>query len=132
MDIGGDGRLYVASWRGGEASVYVGPQVGFLTCLTPPGWSPTPPASLNAATLAELLDGLSSPSAAASFHCQREILRRGPSPEATRLLVNRRPTPHGRCTGEWRPSSHSSNSTAPIATRPCGNLRLTRPFASSR
>ncbi len=41
MDIGGDGRLYVASWRGGEASVYVGPQVGFLACVTPPGWSPT-------------------------------------------------------------------------------------------
>ena len=37
MDLGGDGRLYVASWRGGEASVYVGPQVGFLACVAPPG-----------------------------------------------------------------------------------------------
>ena len=43
MDIGADGRLYVASWRGGEASVYVGPQVGFLACVAPPGWSPTSP-----------------------------------------------------------------------------------------
>ncbi len=39
MDLGGDGRLYVASWRGGEASVYVGPQVGFLACVAPPGWT---------------------------------------------------------------------------------------------
>jgi hypothetical protein len=30
MELGGDGRLYVASWRGGEASVCVGPQGGFL------------------------------------------------------------------------------------------------------
>ena len=35
MDLGGDGRLYVASWRGGEASVYVGPQVGFVACIAP-------------------------------------------------------------------------------------------------
>ena len=40
MDVGADGRLYVASWRGGEASVYVGPQVGFVACVAPPGWSP--------------------------------------------------------------------------------------------
>ena len=38
MDMGGDGRLFVASWRGGEAAVYVGPQVGFLACITPPGF----------------------------------------------------------------------------------------------
>jgi putative membrane-bound dehydrogenase-like protein len=87
MDIGGDGRLYVASWRGGEASVYVGPQVGFLACVTPPGWGPTSPARLNAAPLAELIDGLSDPSAAVSFHCQREILGRGRAPETTRLLA---------------------------------------------
>jgi len=43
MDVGADGRLYVASWRGGEASVYVGPQVGFVACVAPPGWSPATP-----------------------------------------------------------------------------------------
>ena len=88
MDIAGDGRLYVASWRGGEAAVYIGPQVGFLACVTPPGWSPTSPAARpSAAPLAELIDGLSDPNAAASFHCQREILKRGPAPETTRLLA---------------------------------------------
>jgi len=88
MDIGGDGRLYVASWRGGEASVYVGPQVGFLACVTPSGWSPSSPFNPRGFSLPELIDGLSGPNAAAGFHCQREILRRGPSPEATRALVD--------------------------------------------
>ncbi len=87
MDIGGDGRLYVASWRGGEASVYVGPQVGFVVCVTPPGWSPSSPARLGGAPLAELIDGLCRPNAASAFHCQREIIRRGPSPETTRALA---------------------------------------------
>ncbi len=35
MDMDGSGRLYVASWRGGEASTYVGPNVGFIARVTP-------------------------------------------------------------------------------------------------
>jgi len=88
MDIGVDGRLYVASWRGGEASVYVGPQVGFLACVAPPGWSPASPVDPKGLALAELIDGLCGPNAASRFHCQREILRRGPSPETTRALTD--------------------------------------------
>jgi putative membrane-bound dehydrogenase-like protein len=88
MDIGADGRLYVASWRGGEAGVYVGPQVGFLACLAPPGWSRTPRVDPNERTLAELIDALCGPNAASRFHSQREILRRGPSPETTRALTD--------------------------------------------
>ena len=88
MDIGADGRLYVASWRGGEASVYVGPQVGFLACVAPPGWSPASPVDPKGLALAELIDGLCGPNAASRFHCQREILRRGPSPETTRALTD--------------------------------------------
>jgi putative membrane-bound dehydrogenase-like protein len=87
MDIGADGRLYVASWRGGEAAVYVGPQVGFVACVTPPGWSPPSPVSFAELSLAELVDGLSGPNAAAQFHCQRAILRRGRSPETSRALT---------------------------------------------
>jgi putative membrane-bound dehydrogenase-like protein len=100
MDVGGDGRLYVASWRGGEASVYVGPQVGFLACVTPPDWSRTSPTKLSVAGLAELVEGLSDPNAASSFHAQREILRRGRAQETTRLLVSVASDParplHGR------------------------------------
>jgi putative heme-binding domain-containing protein len=88
MDIGSDGRLYVASWRGGEASVYVGPQVGFLACVAPPGWSPTSPVDPKGLAPAELIDGLCGPNAASRFHCQREILRRGPSLETTRALTD--------------------------------------------
>ena len=88
MDIGPDGRLYVASWRGGEASVYVGPQVGFLACVAPPGWRPTPPADLKGLALAELIEGLCGPNAASRFHCQREILLRGASPETSRALAD--------------------------------------------
>lgn len=87
MDVGGDGRLYVASWRGGEASVYVGPNVGFIACVAPPGWSPSSPSNPKGFSLAELIDGLCGPNAAARFHCQREILRRGPSPESTRAIT---------------------------------------------
>ena len=68
MDIGGDGRLYVASWRGGEAAVYVGPQVGFLACVTPPGWSRNlAPQTRADAELAELIDGLCGPNAPRRF-----------------------------------------------------------------
>ncbi len=100
MDIGPDGRLYVASWRGGEASVYVGPQVGFLACVSPPGWSPTSPIDPKGLAPAELIEGLCGPNAASRFQCQREILRRGPSPETTRALTDLASDPsrplHGR------------------------------------
>src|SRR5262249_43967264 len=42
MDIDGRGRLYVASWRGGEAAVNVGPNVGFVARVTPKGFRPAP------------------------------------------------------------------------------------------
>jgi putative membrane-bound dehydrogenase-like protein len=87
MDLGADGRLYVASWRGGEASVYVGPQVGFVACVAPPGWKAALLIDPKGLSLAELMDGLCGPSAAARFHCQHEVLRRGRSPETTRALT---------------------------------------------
>ncbi len=88
MDIGPDGRLYVASWRGGEASVYVGPQVGFVACVTPPGWKPTPFVDPKNLGLTDLTDGLCSPHAVSRFHFQREIVRRGSSLETTRALTD--------------------------------------------
>jgi putative membrane-bound dehydrogenase-like protein len=88
MDIGADGRLYVASWRGGEASVYVGPQVGFLACVAPPGWSQTSRVDPSGLALAELVDGLRGSHAASRFACQREILRRGRRPQTSRALAD--------------------------------------------
>ena len=87
IDIGPDGRLYVASWRGGEAAVYIGPEVGFVACVTPPGLDVAVVIDPREADLPGLIEGLSGTSQASSFGCQREIIRRGPSPETTGELV---------------------------------------------
>ncbi len=87
MDLGGDGRLYVASWRGGEASVYVGPQVGFLACVAPPGWTASGRRDPKGAGLPELIDGLCGANATARLDYQREIIRRGQTAETTRALT---------------------------------------------
>jgi putative membrane-bound dehydrogenase-like protein len=100
MDLGGDGRLYVASWRGGEASVYVGPQVGFVTCIAPPEWDAASRIHLKSTELAGLVASLCDSSQARSFDAQREILRRGRSAEASRSLLELASDPskplHGR------------------------------------
>jgi putative membrane-bound dehydrogenase-like protein len=88
MDLGPDGRLYVASWRGGEASVYIGPQVGFLACVAPPGWSPASRVEPKTLALGELIDGMCGSRAVSCFHCQREILRRGRSSATTQALTD--------------------------------------------
>ncbi len=86
MDMGPDGRLYVASWRGGEASVHVGPDVGFIACITPPGWKSSPHRDFEQMTLGELTTALCSKRAVESFDAQREIIRRGGSPRLTMTL----------------------------------------------
>jgi putative membrane-bound dehydrogenase-like protein len=86
IDMDGSGRLYVASWRGGEASTYVGPNVGFVARVTPKGLKPTPFPQLKEATLAGLIQYLSSPNTVTRFHSQRELLRRGRSPNTSNLL----------------------------------------------
>lgn len=87
MDMDGFGRLYVASWRGGEASTYVGPNVGFVARITPGGLAPAPFPDLKQADLAELARLMSGPNAVARLHSQREILRRGRKSETTQVLV---------------------------------------------
>src|SRR5262249_38244570 len=68
MDIDASGRLYVASWRGGEAAVYVGPNVGFIACLTPRGLKPTPLPRLKEADPGQLFSLLTGPNAVARLH----------------------------------------------------------------
>ncbi len=87
IDMDASGRLYVASWRGGEASTYVGPNVGFIARVTPPGFKPTPFPNLREADLAQLIGLLSGPNSVARLHSQREILRRGRHAEASAALV---------------------------------------------
>jgi putative membrane-bound dehydrogenase-like protein len=87
IDMDGSGRLYVASWLGGEASVYVGPNVGFIARVTPKGLKPAPFPNLKQADLRSLIGLLSSPNAVARLRSQREILGRGANTEATRALI---------------------------------------------
>jgi putative heme-binding domain-containing protein len=87
MDLDGSGRLYVASWRGGEASTYVGPNVGFIARVTPRGLKPEPFPNLKEADLAQLIRHLSGPNHVARLHSQHEILRRGRKAETTQALV---------------------------------------------
>jgi putative membrane-bound dehydrogenase-like protein len=87
MDMDAAGRLYVASWRGGEASVYVGPNVGFIARVTPRGLKPPPLPDLKAADLAQLVRHLGGPDPVTRLHAQREILGRGRNDEATAALV---------------------------------------------
>ncbi len=87
IDLDGSGRLYVASWRGGEASTYVGPNVGFIARVTPPGLEAKPFPNLKEADLGRLIELLSGPNSVARLHAQREILRRGRNAEASKALV---------------------------------------------
>jgi putative membrane-bound dehydrogenase-like protein len=87
MDIDGSGRMYVASWRGGEAAVNVGPNVGFIARVTPKGWKPTPLPDLGKAGTDVLVSHLAAPQAVTRLHAQGEILRRGRNADMTQALV---------------------------------------------
>jgi putative membrane-bound dehydrogenase-like protein len=89
MDIDGSGRLYVASWRGGEASMYVGPNVGFIARVVPRGLKPAALPNFREASDAQLLDHLTGPNTVAHLASQREVLRRGRKAETTTALIKR-------------------------------------------
>ncbi|QEG43817.1 CotH protein [Roseimaritima ulvae] len=77
MDLDAQGNLYVASWWRGEASVHVGPHVGFVARVTPTAAEPRRLPDLAKASDAELVAALRSPNAVVRFHVQGELLRRG-------------------------------------------------------
>lgn len=87
MDVDADGKLYVASWRGGEASVYVGPNVGFIAQFRPLGLTPEPFPKLKGLDDEALVGLLAAPQAVTRLHAQGEILRRGRKPETSKRLV---------------------------------------------
>jgi putative membrane-bound dehydrogenase-like protein len=87
MDLDVQGNLYVCSWRGGEAAVFVGPNVGFLAKVSPKGMKTAAFGDLKKAELATLVKNLAEPNTPLRRHSQREIIRRGKSAEATKLLT---------------------------------------------
>ncbi|HEV3023172.1 MAG TPA: PVC-type heme-binding CxxCH protein [Pirellulales bacterium] len=87
MDIDGSGRLYVASWRGGEAAVFVGPNVGFVARITPKGLQAEPFLDLQHADIDELVADLAAPRSVRRMYAQGEVLRRGKNAAATQALA---------------------------------------------
>lgn len=86
MDIDGRGRLYVASWRGGEASVYAGPNIGFIARVAPKNLAAEPFPDMTKATKNELVQYLSSYYSITRMHAQAEILSRGQDTSTTSLI----------------------------------------------
>ena len=87
MDMDASGRLYVASWLGGEASVFVGPNVGFVARVAPQGSKAAEFPDLARADVETLVRLLADPVAVTRLHAQGEILRRGASPAATKAVL---------------------------------------------
>lgn len=77
MDIDAEGNLYVASWWAGEASVYVGPHVGFITRIRPADLPARELPELTKLTDSQLVDLLHTEQAVVRFHAQGELIRRG-------------------------------------------------------
>jgi putative heme-binding domain-containing protein len=85
IDVDGSGRMYVSSWKNGGFN-YKGPNVGFVTRITPADFKPTPFPDLTQATDAELVAHHGSPSAVYRQHSQLELVRRGNAPQRADLL----------------------------------------------
>jgi putative membrane-bound dehydrogenase-like protein len=87
MDIDGSGRLYVASWRGGSAVGFEGPNIGFIARVTPKNHKPTPVPDFAKADRAGLIGLLTAPQSVTRLNAQSEILKRGRNPETTKALT---------------------------------------------
>jgi putative membrane-bound dehydrogenase-like protein len=87
MDMDAQGRLYVASWYGGEASRFVGPDVGFVARVAPRNLEPPTLPALVDASLGELINQLSVPYSVRRMHAQGELLRRGPAEQTSEALL---------------------------------------------
>lgn len=75
LDVDGNGAIYAASWKGASFT-WVGPDVGFITRLTPKGYKPEPLPNLEKLENKELVTTLRSPSHRRRLAAQRILLRR--------------------------------------------------------
>lgn len=87
MDMDAQGRLYVASWRGGSAVGYEGPNIGFVAAATPRGLRPKQLPQLKQLNTADLVEQLRSTSSAWRVQVQGEILARGRDGKTSSALV---------------------------------------------
>ncbi len=87
MDIDSHGRLYVASWLGGSAVGFEGPNIGFVARITPKDLSVDPVPDLKQIALPDLIRRLDAPQSVIRLHVQGEILARGVNAETSAALV---------------------------------------------
>jgi putative heme-binding domain-containing protein len=75
-DVDGNSRLYVASWRGATFK-WNGPDVGYIVCVQPRDYQPTPLPDFASVSDARLIELMESPSHRRRLAAQRELVHRG-------------------------------------------------------
>jgi len=75
-DVDGNSRVYCASWLGATFK-WNGPKVGYIVCVRPKDYKPTPLPDFGNASDDELIALLKTPSYRRRMEAQRELLRRG-------------------------------------------------------
>ncbi|MEQ1827689.1 MAG: discoidin domain-containing protein [Pirellula sp.] len=75
-DVDGDSRIYCASWRGATFD-WAGPNVGYIVCIKPKGFIPTPMLDHARATTEKLASELESPSYRRRMAAMSELTHRG-------------------------------------------------------
>ncbi|MEO6036303.1 MAG: ThuA domain-containing protein [Verrucomicrobiota bacterium] len=85
IDVDAQGHAYVSSWKGATFN-WVGPDVGYITRVTPKNSRPDPLPNFATATEPELVALLESPSQRRRLEAQRTLLRRGLKPGIVKSL----------------------------------------------
>ncbi|MCA9066689.1 MAG: discoidin domain-containing protein, partial [Planctomycetaceae bacterium] len=75
IDADGSGRMYVSSWKNGQFN-YDGPNIGFVSMVTPIDFVPHPVPDLQSADTQQLVALHSHPADVVRLAAQRELLRR--------------------------------------------------------
>ncbi len=86
MDVDGEGRIYVSSWRDGGFN-YSRPDIGYVIRVVAKDSKPAKFPDLKASTDGQLVYSIISDSAVLRLAAQRELLRRGIKPGAAKLLL---------------------------------------------
>ena len=86
-DVDGMSRVYQASWKGPATFNWAGAEHGYITCVTPQGYTPEPLPDFDKLEDTQLIKLLESPSHIRALTAQRTLLRRKASDATTKSLV---------------------------------------------
>lgn len=87
-DVDGLSRVYQASWKGPATFRWDGPEHGYITRVTPTGYTPEPLPDFDKLQDSQLISLLESPSQVRALAAQRALLRRRTSESTTKSLLN--------------------------------------------